>query len=127
MLWGGESIFSAIVSALLAVEIYKLFVKFKITLRLPPQVPSAISDSFQVLTPLLFIGIVFGSLRHLLGFDLNSFLAISLATTTGYFNEWNYGGYNNCSFNFLLLILWYSWSFHYWISGYAFLNNSYCN
>lgn len=86
----GSTIFNAMVSGLLAVEIYRFCVRFNVTIKMPKQVPEAISDSFATLVPLVLVGIVFGGSRWILGFDINNFLVIAMAPlqnalTNGFF------------------------------------------
>ncbi len=106
--FGGATIFNAMVSGILAVEIYKIFVKLKITLRMPPQVPGAIAESFQVLTPILFIGLLFGSFRYLLGFDLNNFLATTLAPLQNVLT----GGFGGVVLIIVLVTFFWSFGIH---------------
>ncbi len=76
--FSGGTVFTAMIAAIVAVEIQHLCIRFKLTIRMPEVVPKAISDSFLVITPIFFTAILFGSFRYLLNFDLNNFLAVAM-------------------------------------------------
>lgn len=88
---GGATIFSAMVSGLLAVEIYRFCIRFNLTIKMPKQVPEAVSDSFKVLVPITLIAVLFGGARWLIGFDINNFLTVAMAPLNSLFND-NLGG-----------------------------------
>ncbi len=88
---GGATIFNAMISGIVAVEIYRFCVRFNITIKMPKQVPEAISDSFRIIIPILFIGIIFGGSRFLLGFDINNFLNVAMAPLQNLFTN-GFGG-----------------------------------
>lgn len=102
---GGATLFTALLASIGAVEIYRFCYRFKITIKMPSSVPPAISNSFLALTPVLFIGLIFGSLRYLLGFDLNNFLKNALAPLSNFLSN-GYGGV----FVIILLVT-FLWSF----------------
>ncbi|ENM5732496.1 PTS sugar transporter subunit IIC [Vibrio mimicus] len=52
---GGTGIFTAVMCAFFAVELYRFMKKYNITIRMPEQVPPAIARSFEVLLPVLAI------------------------------------------------------------------------
>lgn len=52
---GGTGIFTAVMCAFFAVELYRFMKKHNITIRMPEQVPRAIARSFEVLLPVLAI------------------------------------------------------------------------
>ncbi|HGF7177559.1 TPA: PTS sugar transporter subunit IIC [Vibrio cholerae] len=52
---GGTGIFTAVICAFFAVELYRFMKKHNITIRMPEQVPPAIARSFEVLLPVLAI------------------------------------------------------------------------
>ena len=49
------SLFGAIVTALIAVEIYHFMIKHNISIKLPDSVPPAVSNSFAALIPTLAV------------------------------------------------------------------------
>lgn len=51
----GTGIFTAVMCAFFAVELYRLMKKYRITIRMPEQVPPAIARSFEVLMPVLAV------------------------------------------------------------------------
>ncbi|MGX7149481.1 PTS sugar transporter subunit IIC [Enterococcus ureasiticus] len=71
---GGSGMFSAIIAAIFASELYRLFTKHNITIRMPEQVPPAVARSFEALIPGFVIITLVWILRVLVGFDVNKFL-----------------------------------------------------
>jgi len=71
---GGSGMFSAIIAAIFASEMYRLFTKHNITIRMPEQVPPAVARSFEALIPGFVIITIVWVVRVLLGFDVNKFL-----------------------------------------------------
>ncbi|SKA09337.1 PTS system, cellobiose-specific IIC component [Pilibacter termitis] len=72
---GGEGMFSAILCAILAVEVMRLCKKYNIGIKLPEQVPSNVSSSFEVIVPVFFSMTIVWIVVHLLGFDINKLIA----------------------------------------------------
>ncbi|MHC5247887.1 PTS sugar transporter subunit IIC [Enterococcus sp. LJL120] len=70
-----SSLFGAIVTAIVSVEIYRIFIQKNITIKMPEGVPPEVSNSFIALIPGAVILILFWVLRHVIGFDLNGFLS----------------------------------------------------
>ncbi|MGF1686297.1 PTS sugar transporter subunit IIC [Photobacterium japonica] len=52
---GGTGIFTAVLCAFFAVELYRFLKKHNITIRMPEQVPPAIARSFEMLIPVLVV------------------------------------------------------------------------
>lgn len=75
---GGGAIFTAIIGAMAAVEILHFCQRFNVTIKMPAGVPEAVSNSFASLIPVVFIAIIFGSLRFLIGFNVTTFLQDTL-------------------------------------------------
>lgn len=71
---GGSGMFSAILAAIFASEMYRFFTQRKITIRMPEQVPPAVARSFEALIPGFFIITFVWVIRVLLGFDVNKAL-----------------------------------------------------
>lgn len=69
---GSAGLFTAILTALVAVRVQKLFADRRLVIRLPETVPAAVYESFLSLTPLLFLVVVFWLLRFAAGFDVNA-------------------------------------------------------
>lgn len=80
---GSGSLFGAIVTAIISVEIYRFFIEKKITIRMPDGVPPEVTNSFVALIPGAVILIFFWIIRHMLGFDLNGFLSQLLMPLKG--------------------------------------------
>lgn len=66
---GGGGMFVGIVTALFAVEIYRLTDKSKFKITMPEQVPPAVARSFESLTPTLIVIVIISSITYYLGFD----------------------------------------------------------
>ncbi|AGR42213.1 PTS sugar transporter subunit IIC [Spiroplasma diminutum] len=76
---GGATAFVAIVSSTVTVEIYRVCLKYRITIRMPKQVPDAVSNSFAALVPIFFGALIIGFIRYIVGFDLANFLRDALS------------------------------------------------
>jgi PTS system cellobiose-specific IIC component len=68
---GSKGIFTAILIALVAVRVQRFFADIGLVIKLPPNVPRVVYDSFLSLTPLLFLVVSFWLLRFVVGFDIN--------------------------------------------------------
>lgn len=71
---GGAGMFSAILTMIFAVEIYRFFIKRDITIKIPDGVPPAVGRSFGALLPGGFIIIFLWIVRVMLNFDINAFI-----------------------------------------------------
>lgn len=80
---GSGSLFGAIVTAIISVEIYRFFIEKKITIKMPDGVPPEVTNSFVALIPGAVILIFFWVIRHMLGFDLKGFLSELLMPLKG--------------------------------------------
>ncbi|MBP1043718.1 PTS sugar transporter subunit IIC [Vagococcus sp. BWB3-3] len=72
---GGEGMFTGILTAILAVELLRFCTKKNITIRLPEQVPSNVSNSFASLFPIFFSTLIVWLIVHILGFDINQLIS----------------------------------------------------
>lgn len=72
---GGEGMFTSILTAILAVECMRLCKKYHISIKLPDQVPTNVSSSFEVIIPVFFSMTIVWFLVHIIGFDLNQLIA----------------------------------------------------
>jgi cellobiose PTS system EIIC component len=68
---GSRGIFTAILIALVAVRVQRFLSDIGLVIKLPPNVPRVVYESFLSLTPLLFLVIAFWLLRFVIGFDIN--------------------------------------------------------
>lgn len=66
------SLFGAIVTSIIAVEIYRVMIQRNITIKLPESVPPAVAKSFTALIPTLVVMLLCWGVRYGLGFDINS-------------------------------------------------------
>jgi len=71
---GGAGMFGAILSMIFAVEVLRLLKKYKITFKMPEQVPDSVARSFEALIPAAVIIITVWALRVCLNFDIQKFL-----------------------------------------------------
>lgn len=60
-----KGLFTAILGAIVAIEIFKFLVKKKFVIKLPDSVPPAIAKSFELLIPIIFVTIIFHTLNIL--------------------------------------------------------------
>lgn len=72
---GGEGMFASILTAILAVECMRLCKKYNIGFKLPEQVPTNVSSSFEVIIPVFFSMTIVWIIVHLIGFDINALIA----------------------------------------------------
>ena len=70
------SLFGAIVTAIISVEIYRFLLQKNITIKMPSSVPPAVSKSFAALIPTFVIIILFWGIRYGLNFDINSAVSV---------------------------------------------------
>jgi len=69
---GSNGLFTAILTALVAVRVQKFFADRGLVIRLPASVPAVVYESFLSLTPLIFLVVSFWLLRFVLGVDVNA-------------------------------------------------------
>lgn len=84
---GGKGIFSAILVAMVAAEIYRICIQKNVTIKMPGNVPDVVSKSFSALIPGVIILILFAivlQILHGLGLgSLNDILAIIIGKPLG--------------------------------------------
>ncbi|WP_415859778.1 PTS sugar transporter subunit IIC [Lactococcus laudensis] len=81
---GAQSLFGAIVTALISVEIYRFMKVKNITIKMPEGVPPEVANSFIALFPAGAYLILFWVIRHMLGFDINATLSNLLMPLQGF-------------------------------------------
>ncbi|TDT46031.1 PTS sugar transporter subunit IIC [Fonticella tunisiensis] len=74
--FGSKGLFTAIVIAIFAVEVQKYFIKHKLVIKLPANVPPAIAKSFEALIPAMFMITFLWVIRVVLNFDLTAFITM---------------------------------------------------
>lgn len=79
-----SSLFAAIVTALVSVEIFRWLKERNITIKMPDGVPPEVSNSFVALIPAAIILIFFWVVRDLLGFNISTFLSMILMPLKGF-------------------------------------------
>ena len=88
---GGSALFAAMFGSVVAIEIMHFTRRFNLNIRMPDSVPTAIADSFALLVPVAIVGLLFGTFRYVVGFDLIGFLIVLLAPLQSFFGD-NLGG-----------------------------------
>ena len=58
--FSGQGIFTAILVAIYSTELYAFLKRHNITIRLPPEVPAGVARSFEILIPVLAVGLCYG-------------------------------------------------------------------
>lgn len=71
---GTGQLFVAIIAAFVAVEIYRQCIQHKLTIKMPPQVPEAVSNSFAALIPTAIIFFLFSAVCLWGGFNIHDFI-----------------------------------------------------
>ena len=74
--FGAPGLFTAIVVALVTVELFRFFVERDLVIKLPEGVPSAVVNSFVSLVPAAAVIALFWTIRVVVGFDVTHFLTI---------------------------------------------------
>lgn len=80
---GSGSLFSAIVTSIIAVEILRFMTEREWTIKMPEGVPPEVANSFIALLPTGVIIVFFVTVRHFIGFDLNQALTTLLTPLRG--------------------------------------------
>ncbi|WP_131021508.1 PTS sugar transporter subunit IIC, partial [Clostridioides difficile] len=86
------SLFGAIVTSLITVEIYRFMKEKNITIKMPAGVPVEVSNSFTALLPTAVILMLFWVIRHILGFDISVALSAMLSPLKGFLSGNSLGG-----------------------------------
>lgn len=76
---GSQGLFTAILIALITVRVQKLFSDLNVVIKLPPNVPPIVYESFVSLTPMCFLVVVFWLVRFVAGVDINQVVQHTLA------------------------------------------------
>jgi len=69
---GSKGLFTAIIIALVSVRVQKFCADTGMVIKLPPNVPPVVYESFLSLIPLFFLVLVFWLIRFVLGIDINT-------------------------------------------------------
>ena len=69
---GSKGLFTAIIIALVSVRVQTFFTDHGVVIKLPPNVPHIVYESFLSLTPLFFLVVSFWVIRFVLGVDINN-------------------------------------------------------
>jgi len=72
---GSAGMFVGIVTAILAVEIYRFMDKKGLKIKMPDSVPYAVSKSFENLFPTAIVMLLIGCITYWIGFDWHTFMA----------------------------------------------------
>lgn len=102
---GSSGIFSAIIMAILAVQLYKFCVKKNLVIKMPEAVPSGVANAFTALIPAFVVAIsvlVINGILIALGTDIFKLIALPFGFVVNLTNSW--GGI--LVIYFLIHILW---------------------
>ena len=72
---GGGGMFVGIITAIIAVEVYRFTDKSKFKITMPDQVPPAVARSFEALTPTLIVILGMTTITYYIGFDWHTAVA----------------------------------------------------
>lgn len=72
---GGGGMFVAIITSILAVEIFRWSDKSGIKIKMPDQVPPSVARSFEALVPTAIVMLLIGSITYWFGFDWHTFIS----------------------------------------------------
>ena len=76
---GSAGMFVGIISAIVAVEIYRLFMNKGLTIKMPPQVPESVARSFESLIPTAVVMLLFATISMWLKVDLHGIIGKLIA------------------------------------------------
>lgn len=76
---GSSGMFVGILSAIIAVEIYRVFMQKGLTIKMPPQVPESVARSFEALIPTAVVMLLFATLSMWLKIDLHGIIGKLIA------------------------------------------------
>jgi len=82
-LLGGEGVFTAILTAILAIEVMRFCRAKKFEVRLPDSVPSNIGSSFSALIPTTITVLIIWILVHFVGFDIGGIISTVVTPLLG--------------------------------------------
>lgn len=102
--FGAATIFGGIVVSFLAVEIFRMCVKYNIIIKLPKSVPSVVAKPFNAIIPMLFVMLPAGLIFQVLAFDIHTFIGLLLQPIQGLIAGNNYGGF--LIVIFFVMVLW---------------------
>lgn len=88
---GTTGIFTAIIMAIIAVQIYRLCVKYNLIIKMPEAVPEGVSRSFTALIPAFLVAIivlVINGVFIALGTDIFKVIAIPFSFVSNLTNSW---------------------------------------
>ena len=72
---GGGGMFVGIITAIIAVEVYRLTDRSKFKITMPEQVPPAVARSFEALTPTLIVILGMATITYFIGFNWHTAIA----------------------------------------------------
>jgi PTS system cellobiose-specific IIC component len=76
---GSQGLFTAILIALITVRVQKFFTDQNVVIKLPPNVPKVVYESFLSLSPMFFLIVVFWVIRFVIGVDINQVVQTAFA------------------------------------------------
>ncbi|AQY50452.1 PTS system diacetylchitobiose-specific transporter subunit IIC [Listeria weihenstephanensis FSL R9-0317] len=76
---GGHGLFMAMIVSIFSVEVMRLCKKYKITIKMPEQVPPSVARSFEALIPVAFVILFMTCITVVLGIDVHSLVDKAVA------------------------------------------------
>ena len=77
--FGASALFPTMITSIIALKVYKIFIQKKIVIKMPDGVPPAVGQAFSSIVPFAVVGIVFWFIRTILQFDIMSFMQTLMA------------------------------------------------
>lgn len=100
--FGTNGLFVSMITSLLSVKLYSIFIKNNFTIRLPDSVPPNVGNSFAMLVPMAVVIVICWFIRSIIGFDFPGFLTNFLTPfLNGADSIWSFA-----FFTFLAVALW---------------------
>jgi PTS system cellobiose-specific IIC component len=88
-----QGLFGAIISSLIAIEIYRFIKVRNIEIKMPAGVPPVVASSFSALFPTLAVVLVFWIPRHFFNIDINAIISYLIMPLKGFMTGTNlFGG-----------------------------------
>ncbi|UAK21316.1 PTS transporter subunit EIIC [Kluyvera sp. CRP] len=88
-----QGLFGAIISSLIAIEIYRFIKVRNIEIKMPAGVPPVVASSFSALFPTLAVVLIFWVPRHFLNIDINAIISYIIMPLKGFMTGTNlFGG-----------------------------------
>ncbi|WP_051586186.1 PTS sugar transporter subunit IIC [Mycoplasmopsis lipofaciens] len=102
--FGSATVFGGIIVSILAIEVFRACVKYKIMIRMPKSVPNVVAKPFNALIPMLFVMLPSVLLFNVLKFNLHGYINFLFQPLQNIFAGSNYIGF--IVVVLLIMVLW---------------------